>query len=73
MKEYRWEKSKKNGEKLENEAAGRIWKITEKDLEFQKFQFSPSVIITILPSNFINYTQVPPANCRITDSVFAYF
>ena len=42
MEEARWEKARKMGEKLENQVARRIWKITEKDLEFQKLHRGPT-------------------------------
>ena len=47
MEEFGWEKARKMGKRLENEVAGRIWNIIEKDFEFRKFQFSPSNIITV--------------------------
>ena len=58
MEEARWEKARKNGAKSEKWSLGTDLENVIKGPRIPEFQFSTSVIITILPSNFRKYTLV---------------
>ena len=58
MEEARWEKARKNGAKAEKWSLWTDLENVRKGPRISEFQFSTSIIITILPLNFRKYTLV---------------